>query len=215
MSTEKKEEVIFDCFPVGYLQCNCSIIGDPLSKQGIVVDPGGDPEIIKEKVEAFGLKISHIIHTHAHYDHIIAAGQVKDFTGAEIGLHKEDEFLWDMLETQCQMFGFPYNPIPKPDFYLKDEQHLSCCGGVALHTPGHTPGSTSFWFEKAKILLAGDTLFQRSIGRTDLWGGNFESIQSSIQNKLYTLSDDALVVTGHGPNTSLAEEREMNPFVKG
>jgi glyoxylase-like metal-dependent hydrolase (beta-lactamase superfamily II) len=105
--------------------------------------------------------------------------------------------------------------LPDPDFYLKDDHDLNCCGGVAIHTPGHTPGSTSFWFDEAKTLIAGDTLFQGSIGRTDLPGGNFEQIISSIKERLYTLDEDAVVITGHGPNTSIGQEKASNGFVRG
>jgi len=206
--------MIFECFPVGHLQCNCSIVADPVSKKGIVIDPGGDPELIQSVIAKHSLTITDIIHTHAHYDHIIAAGDIKKITGASIGLHKEDKFLWDMLETQCQMFGLPYNPVPETDYFIKDNHDLKCCGGVALHAPGHTQGSTSFWFEHSQLLIAGDTLFKRSIGRTDLWGGDFELIQKSIRERLYTLDDKARVITGHGPETILGEEKTQNPFVK-
>lgn len=209
-----KNEIIFESFPVGALQCNCTIVGDPLTKKGVVIDPGGDAGKITEVIKANDLKITNIIHTHAHYDHIIASGEIKKNTGAAIGLHREDKFLWDMLETQCQMFGLPYNPIPEPDYFIEDGHDLDCCGGVAIHTPGHTPGSSSFWFELARILIAGDTLFKRSIGRTDLWGGDYNLIQKSIRERLYTLDDDARVITGHGPETILGEEKSQNPFVK-
>jgi len=212
MSHETK--VIVKTFPAGPLQCNCSIIGDPASKKALVVDPGGDAEKILGLLKELGLTVVAIIHTHAHLDHILAAGEIKKATGAPILLHKEDQFLWDILDQQCEMFGVPYTPLPDPDHYLDDDQALDCCGGVAIHTPGHTPGSTSFWFEDSKILIAGDTLFKGSIGRTDLWGGDFETIIKSIKERLYSLDEEAQVITGHGESTTIGLEKSSNMFVK-
>lgn len=164
--------LIRETFPVGPLQCNCTIIGDPLTRKAIVVDPGGDHELILQRLDRLGLQVVSIIHTHAHLDHFLASGEMKKRTGASLHLHKDDQFLWDNLEMQCQLFGVPYTPVPAPDRWLADDEELACGCGVALHTPGHTPGSMSFWFPRAKLLIAGDTLFRRGIGRTDLWGGD-------------------------------------------
>jgi len=202
-------------FPVGPLQCNCSIIGDPVSKRAVVVDPGGDADKILKLVNELGLTVIAIVHTHAHLDHILAAGDIRKATGAPIHLHEADQFLWDILEQQCAMFGVPYRPLPDPDRYLRDDQDLGCCGGVALHTPGHTPGSTSFWFASARTLIAGDTLFRGSIGRTDLWGGDHRAPLKSIRERLYTLDDDATVITGHGPSTRIGLEKQSNMFIRG
>lgn len=117
-------------------------------------------------------------------------------------LHKDDQPLWDNLQMQCQMFGVPYTPVPPPDRWLGDDEELACGCGVALHTPGHTPGSMSFWFADAKLLIAGDTLFRRGIGRTDLWGGDQRAIVRSIKERLYRLDEEAVVVTGHGGYSS-------------
>ena len=206
--------LIRETFPVGPLQCHCTIIGDPLTKKAIVVDPGGNPELIMARLEKHGLKVVSIIHTHAHLDHFLASGQMKEKTGATLHLHKEDQFLWDNLEMQCRMFGVPYTPVPAPDQWLADDQALDCGCGVALHTPGHTPGSMSFWFADAKLLIAGDTLFKRGIGRTDLWGGDYPTIERSIRERLYTLDEEATVVTGHGPDTVLGDEMRDNPFIR-
>ncbi len=214
-SIQPQQGVIRKTFPVGPLQCNCTILGDTRTGKAIVVDPGGDADIIMAELQALDLKVVAIYHTHAHLDHILAAGEIKAQTGAPIHLHEADKFLWDMLEQQCRMFGVPYQAQPDPDHWIKDDQDLGCCGGVALHTPGHSPGSTSFWFDEAKLLVAGDTLFRRSIGRTDLWGGDYKQIETSIKERIFSLDDAAVVVTGHGPDTSIGEEREENPFMRG
>ncbi len=206
--------LISETFPVGPLQCNCTIVGDPLTGRAIVVDPGGDPQRILARIEALGLRVVSIIHTHAHLDHFLASGQIKERTGATLHLHKDDQFLWDSLEQQCALFGVPYVPVPAPDFWLVDDEALACGCGVALHTPGHTPGSMSFWFPDAKLLLAGDTLFRRGVGRTDLWGGDYATIERSIRQRLYCLDEDAIVITGHGPQTRLGDEMRDNPFVR-
>lgn len=207
--------VIATSFPVGPLQCNCTIIGDPVTRKAIVVDPGGDARRILAFLQEHNLQLVSIVHTHGHLDHILAAGELKEATGAEIKIHEGDRFLWETVEQQCQAFGVPYRPLPAPDGWLKDDEALACCGGVAMHTPGHTPGSTCFWFGEQKLLLAGDTLFFRSVGRTDFPGGDFQQIVSSIRDRLYTLDEDTLVVTGHGQNTTIGEELRENPFVRG
>ena len=214
MTDNTQSRFIIKTFPVGPLQCNCSIIGDSLSKIALVIDPGGDAQQILALLKQLDLKAIAIIHTHAHLDHILAAGEIKKATGAPIYLHQSDKFLWDGVEQQCAMFGVPPVSLPEPDHYLQDDQDLGCCGGVAIHTPGHTPGSVSFWFEQYKTLIAGDTLFLGSIGRTDLPGGNFEQIVTSIKERIYTLDDDAMVVTGHGPNTTIENEKVANGFVR-
>ena len=213
---EVRGDIIFESFPAGPLQCNCSIIGDPISKKCLIVDPGGDPDKIMGVVEEHELKVVGIVHTHAHLDHILASAEIQNRTGAPLQLHQGDMFLWSALESQCERFGVPYTPTPaEPDGWLDDESLLDCCGGVTLHTPGHTPGSVSFWFENHDLLIAGDTLFQMGIGRTDLPGGSFNEIEKSIKDKLFGIADDALVITGHGPATSLSFERQANPFFGG
>ena len=203
-------------FPVPPLGCNCSIIGDPVSKDALVVDPGGAVEQILNEVRALGLTVTRILHTHAHFDHFLASGEMKHATGAILCLHQDDRELWDMLEVQCRVFGVPYVPVPAPDYWLKDEEKLSVgrITTVALHTPGHTPGSMSFHVPEGGVVLAGDTLFRGSIGRTDLWGGDFDAIERSIRERLYTLDDATLVVTGHGPETEIGWEKERNQFVR-
>ena len=209
-------DIIVETIPVGPLQCNCTILGDLVSRKAIVVDPGGDAEILLERLVELNLQVERIIHTHAHLDHFLASGKMKEATGAKLALHREDLFLWDMLEDQCRMFGIPFEPPPPPDQWLENEEEidLNDLQGKALHTPGHTPGSMCFLFESKKLLIAGDTLFQGSIGRTDLWGGDFKKIEKSIQEKLYTLDEETSVITGHGESTSIGHEMRANSFVR-
>lgn len=204
-------------FPVPPLGCNCSILGDPVTKQAIVVDPGGDHERILKEVHGLGLTVVSVLHTHAHFDHFLASGDIKKATGATLCLHSDDRDLWQMLELQCRTFGVPYAPVPLPDYWLQDDEKV-ILGGIearALHTPGHTPGSMCFHVASHNLLLSGDTLFRGGIGRTDLWGGDFSAIEHSIRERLYCLDDDTHVVTGHGPETQIGLEREYNPYVNG
>ena len=212
----KVPELIVETLPVGHLQCNCTILGDPVSRKAIVVDPGGDAELLIERLLELDLQVERIIHTHAHLDHFLASGKLKEATGAKLALHRDDLFLWDMLEDQCRMFGIPFEKTPPPDQWLEHEEKIELKGvqGKALHTPGHTPGSMCFLFEKQKLLIAGDTLFQGSIGRTDLWGGDYQKIEESIREKLYTLDEDISVITGHGESTSIGHEMRSNSFVR-
>lgn len=203
-------------FSVPPLGCNCSIIGDPVTRQAIVVDPGGTPERILHELRRLGLTAVHLLHTHAHFDHFLAAGELKRATGAVLCLHQDDLDLWKNLELQCRMFGVSYVPVPPPDYWLRDEEKVLVgqVSVVAIHTPGHTPGSMSFHLPQENLVLAGDTLFRGSIGRTDLWGGDFDAIERSIRERLYTLHDATTVVTGHGPETEIGWEKEANQFVR-
>ena len=196
-------ELIVETRPVGPLQCNCTILGDPESRKAIIVDPGGDAEVLLQRLVELDLQVERIIHTHAHLDHFLASGKMKEATGANLALHKDDFFLWDKLEDQCRMFGIPYEQI-----------EIEKTMGKALHTPGHTPGSMCFLFDSQKLLIAGDTLFQGSIGRTDLWGGDYSKIEQSIQGKLYTLDEATNVITGHGESTTIGREMRSNNFVR-
>lgn len=205
--------IVRKSFPVGPLQCNCTVIGDTETGIGYVFDPGGDAARIMATVENLGLKIVGIIHTHAHLDHILAAGEIRKQTGAPVWLHRSDKNLWDSLEMQCRMWGVPYSPVGDPDHWIEDEQDLEC-GGNCIHTPGHTPGSTSFYFEGASLLIAGDTLFMGSVGRTDFPGGDMGQLKKSIQQKIYRLDESAVVVPGHGPETSIGREMRSNAFVR-
>jgi hydroxyacylglutathione hydrolase len=208
--------VIRKTFAVPPLGCNCTILGDAVTKQAVVVDPGGAPERILHECAQLGLTVTHILHTHAHFDHFLAAGEIKKATGAVICLHRDDLELWKNVDMQCRLFGVPPAPVPLPEYWLADEEKLRIgqVALIALHTPGHTPGSMSFHLPDDKLVLAGDTLFRGSIGRTDLWGGDFDAIEQSIRERLYTLEDATAVVTGHGPETEIGLEKESNQFVR-
>ena len=206
-----------ETFPVGPLSCNCTIIGNKVDKSALIIDPGGDANKILNVLNREGFENISVIHTHAHFDHFLASGDIKAKTGADLGLHKDDKVLWDHLEDQCRMFGMPYKPVPAPNVWLEHGQDLYIGkqkAGCALHTPGHSPGSMSFQFDALKVLVAGDTLFQGGIGRTDLWGGDFSKIEHSITNIIFNLDESYKVVTGHGPSTTIGSEIRTNPYVK-
>jgi glyoxylase-like metal-dependent hydrolase (beta-lactamase superfamily II) len=208
--------MIIKTFPVPPLGCNCTILGDPATKRAIVVDPGGAFEQILAEVRNLGLTVTSILHTHAHFDHFLASTAIKQATGARLCLHEADQRLWDMLDRQCELFGVASAPVVEPDHYLHDEEKIPVgeAEGVALHTPGHTPGSMSFYFQSARLLLAGDTLFRGAIGRTDLWGGDFKAIERSIKERLYTLDETTRVITGHGAETQIGREKDDNMYIR-
>ena len=209
--------LLLETFPVGDFQCNCSVLACPDTKEAIVVDPGGEPERILEIVKHYDLSVRWIVHTHAHLDHIASTRDVKEQAGGTIALHDDDRFLYDGFLMQAQMFGWRVRPVLPVEHSLKDGETLAFGKREArvLHTPGHTPGSCCFALEGSSgpLLLAGDTLFQRSIGRTDLPGGDFATIERSIRERLYTLDPDTRVIPGHGPATTIGDERRQNPFV--
>lgn len=202
-----------ESFPVGPLGCNCSLIWDPESGRGLVVDPGGDGAKIRRRVEALGFTVTALLHTHAHFDHVGATRELQDLWQCPAHLHGDDGFLIEALAQQTGMFGMP--AIPRPDMAAlhAGDRHLDL---TTLHTPGHTPGSCCFHgeFEKGRVVLAGDTLFRGGVGRTDLWGGSWEHLEESIRRELYVLDGATLVIPGHGPATTIGEEAEGNPFVR-
>lgn len=208
--------MILKTFPVPPLGCNCSIIGDPVTKKAIVVDPGGAVEQILQEVRALGLTVERILHTHAHFDHFLASSELKRATGATLCLHEQDKLLWEKLDVQCKLFGVASAPALMPEYFLKDEEQIGIgeLTGIALHTPGHTPGSMSFHFPSAQLVLAGDTLFRGAIGRTDLWGGDFNAIERSIRERLYTLDEQTRVITGHGDETIIGLEKDENAYIR-
>jgi glyoxylase-like metal-dependent hydrolase (beta-lactamase superfamily II) len=207
-----------ETIPVGPLQCNCSILGDPGSGEALVIDPGDEPEKILEALRASRLTPVALLHTHAHFDHIGGSRRVHETTAAPIRLHAADFPLYDALPAQAAHFGLSAEDPAPPDRAVEDGEVIRFGGFAvtAIHTPGHTPGSTCYHLNGAGgILFSGDTLFRRSIGRTDLWGGDSRTILSSIRERLYRLPADLRVICGHGPDTTIGEESARNPFVRG
>lgn len=220
--------LVVDTFPVGPLQCNCTILGDRASGSAVVVDPGWDAGVILERVEQLGLRVSALAHTHAHIDHINATSEVHRALEASCMLHEADLPLYNGIRQQASLlasWGLPLDPgsevhePPEPERLLVEGDQVGRGRHAleVLHTPGHTPGSLCFLLRQGghALVLAGDTLFLGGVGRTDLWGGDFGELRSSISSKLYRLPDDTLVLPGHGPGTTIGRERGSNPFVPG
>jgi hydroxyacylglutathione hydrolase len=241
MSTELIHEVI----PVGMLQCNCSILGDPVTREALVVDPGDDVDQILAILQKHKLTVRAIISTHTHIDHVGGLAQLHAVTGAPVLIHEADMPLYENLDEQARFLGTVRPPTTKIDEYVKDGDTLRWGRYTArvIHTPGHTPGSISLFSDAARtterseresggpltrahaakaetiaqpaspLLIAGDTLFQGSIGRTDLWGGSMRDLLRSIHEKLLVLPEATRVIAGHGDETTIGAEREQNPFL--
>lgn len=202
--------------PLGALQCNCSILGCEKTGEAIVIDPGDEAPRIISLLEKNKLKAKYIVHTHAHFDHLGATQGVFDHSHSEVCLHREDQFLYDNVAMQCALFGFAAKPVPGITNFLSqgDVLRFGDYKLDVLHTPGHTPGSLSFHVKAdTPLLFTGDTLFQQSIGRTDLWGGDYNLILKSIQERLMQFSDNTVVHPGHGPSSTIGFERRENPFL--
>jgi glyoxylase-like metal-dependent hydrolase (beta-lactamase superfamily II) len=208
--------MIHEILPVGPLQCNCSIIGDEASREAMVIDPGDDIADVLALIQKHNLQVKQIVVTHAHIDHVGGAMKLRAATGAPILLNQNDYTLLKMLDVQAAWIGVPPPGNVDIDHSISDLDKVQAGSLVAqvMQTPGHTEGSICLYFPAQKKLIAGDTLFAGSIGRTDLPGGSFEKIISSIHEKLLTLPDETIVVPGHGPLTSIGEERESNPFLQ-
>jgi hydroxyacylglutathione hydrolase len=234
---QENEKLIHEILPVGMLQCNCHIVGDPRTREAIVIDPGDDAARILEVVERHHFKVVAIVVTHTHIDHVIGLRRVHDATGAPVYVHADDLDLYRMLEVQASWLGWK-TPEKAHIDQLMQEGDVIRWGGFSaqiLHTPGHTPGSICLYMpsdihaasaeENAASgksagggtgqLFAGDTLFSGSIGRTDLWGGSFQGIIRSLKGKLLELPDDTVVYPGHGDMTTIGKERATNPFLVG
>ena len=202
-----------ETFPVGPLGCNCSLLWEPDTGLGVVVDPGGDGAKIRKRVEALGFKVTALLHTHAHFDHVGATRELQDLWQCPAFLHEGDGYLLENLDMQTGLFGMAGIPKPSVEQLAHGDHHHEL---TVLHTPGHTPGSCCFHgdFELGQVVLSGDTLFQGGVGRTDLWGGSWSQLEESIRRHLYTLAPGTLVIPGHGPSTTIGEEAENNAFVR-
>ena len=199
---------------VGPLACNCYVVGDPASMEAIVIDPGDDADLLAEDIAAKGLRITAIVATHAHFDHIVAAGRLRELTGAPFHLEARDKPLLAWMQESGRMFLGLELPAPPEIDTETSEGDILVAGAVSLqvlHTPGHSPGSISLVHDDA--VFSGDTLFAGSIGRSDLPGGDTETLLAAIRNKLFSLPEHLPVYPGHGPATTLERERASNPFV--
>ena len=207
--------MILETFPVGPLQCNCTLLGDEDAREAIVIDPGDEVTQIYRRVTDLGLKLKQILVTHGHIDHVGGALKLKRLTGAPIFLNENDLPLLKMMDAQAAWLGIPTPEVSAPDSSLTDGMRvgLDRYPAEVLHTPGHTQGSICLHFVPLKMLIAGDTLFAGSIGRTDLPGGNSHQIIESIESRLLPLADDTRVLPGHGPTTTIGAERNHNPFL--
>jgi hydroxyacylglutathione hydrolase len=227
------QELIHEIIPVGMLQCNCHVVGDPQTHEAIVIDPGDDAARILEVIERHCLKVTAIVVTHTHIDHVVGLQRVRETTGAPVYLHADDLGLYRMLDVQATWLGWRTPQQVQIDQLVREGDVIRWGGYAAqiLHTPGHTPGSICLYMpsdlpaSQSEIdapkparrgtghLFAGDTLFAGSIGRTDLWGGSFEGIIDSLKGKLLELPDATIVYPGHGETTTIGKERTTNPFL--
>lgn len=209
--------MIHEILPVGPLQCNCSIFGDETTREGIVVDPGDEIDKIEAILGKHALTVKWIVVTHAHIDHIGGAAKLRARTGAPIYMNEADFVLCANLAVQAAWLGMPEPEPTEIDVKLRDGDALNLAGTKfdVLHTPGHTQGSVSLLILSENKLVAGDTLFRDSIGRTDLPGGDHHQLLSSIKTKLLALDDGVEVVCGHGPGTTIGRERSWNMFLRG
>ncbi len=210
--------MIHEILPVGLLACNCSILGDEATGEAVVIDPGDEIERVEEILARHNLKAKYIVATHAHIDHIGGIEKLQRATGAAVMMHQADLPLYRDLGGLAMMLGLPPPGLAEVDQFLKEGDRL-VCGSLALevlHTPGHSPGSLSLHLPGEQVrIFSGDTLFRGSIGRTDLWGGSYSEILRSIRDTLLRFPDETPVFPGHGPATTLGEEREHNPFLRG
>jgi glyoxylase-like metal-dependent hydrolase (beta-lactamase superfamily II) len=210
--------MLVEHFPVGPLGCNCSIVADDVAKKAIVIDPGGDFERIRRRLDHHGLTVTAIVHTHTHVDHVGATAPLQNHCCAAAHIHESDRFLYDMLPVQARLLGLPLPPICDMQGTLRDDFSLRA-GALelcVLHTPGHTPGSVCFTIAHGdeRWAFTGDTLFRGSIGRTDLWGGDHAALRRSLVERLVPLPEETTVVPGHGALTTIAQERRLNPFLR-
>jgi len=207
--------LIIERLVVGPLQTNCYIVGDEVSREGIVIDPGGDADLILETVRRLKLNVKLVVNTHGHFDHIMANREVMEATGAPLAIHSDDaNMLTNPLRSFALLVG-KIHPSP-PATVLLEEGSTVEVGSIklqVLHTPGHSAGSISLWCANDKVVFSGDVLFNMGIGRTDFPGASQRVLLRSIQEKLLTLPDETVVYPGHGPQTTIGVERAHNPFL--
>jgi hydroxyacylglutathione hydrolase len=208
--------MILESFPVGPLRCNCTILGDEVTHEAVVVDPGDNIAEIVSRLQKHGLALRQIVITHAHIDHVGGAALLKKATGAPVFLNQNDLGLLGAMEMQAGWLGIPTPEVAPPDASADDglTVGLATLPAEVIHTPGHTPGSICLLFPNQQLLIAGDTLFAGSIGRTDLPGGDGRQILRSLRDRLMVLPDTTRVLPGHGGDTTIGEEKQSNPFLQ-
>ncbi|MBM4053569.1 MAG: MBL fold metallo-hydrolase [Planctomycetes bacterium] len=208
----KSPDIIFETLEVGPLAVNCYIIGSKTDNTAAVIDAGGNVKEIVNILKKRNLTLKYIINTHAHFDHVGGVSELHDLTGAPFLLHKEDSPLLDFLNEQSDFFGLPSIPKPIINKHLIDNEEIALGDDAIriIHTPGHSPGCVCFLLNDT--VFTGDTLFAGSIGRTDLYGGSIDTLINSVKTRLFTLEDKVLVYPGHGPVTTIGQEKKHNPF---
>mmetsp|Transcript_34419 Transcript_34419/g.103001 ORF Transcript_34419/g.103001 Transcript_34419/m.103001 type:complete len:226 (-) Transcript_34419:410-1087(-) len=215
-----------ESFEVPPLGCNCTIIGDRSTNDCIVVDPGGDSEKILAKIKSNGLTLRRVLITHGHLDHVAAGQALKEKTGCDILMHQDDLGLYERVADQCCDFRItpPKTPLPKPDAFVEDGTVIQWSPSYTvecIHCPGHTPGSTSYYFPECNLVCPGDTLFKGSVGRTSWYGipslqgtSDAQQLVGSIKYKLMSLPSETKVVSGHGEHTTIKDEQQYNPYIR-
>lgn len=213
----KDGNMIFDTIVVGQLGVNCFIMADEDSKEGIVVDPGADSEVIIAAVRKRGIKLLYILNTHGHFDHVGANRQLVAATGAKLLINRDDEPYLGRAARSAVMYGLTAEDSPLPDAHLTDGQKITFGRHEirVIHIPGHSPGGSCFYLQAEKMLLSGDSLFADSIGRTDLPGGSQQQLVAGIRTKLLILPVETRVYPGHGPATTIGHEKQHNPYLGG
>ncbi len=208
--------MILEIFPVGLLRCNCTVLGDETTGEAIVVDPGDDIPLILKRLAAHRLTLKQIVVTHAHIDHVGGALALRRQTGAPVYLNENDLELLEAMPKQAEWLGVVAPEVAAPDYNAVEGTVVGVTGieGNVLHTPGHTQGSISLHFPKERLLIAGDTLFAGTIGRTDLPGGDMKKILVSVRERLLALPPETRVIAGHGMETTIGREQESNPFAR-
>jgi glyoxylase-like metal-dependent hydrolase (beta-lactamase superfamily II) len=204
--------MIFKKFVVGPLEVNCYLVADNETKEGIVVDPGDNVEEIYKFIEKEGIKVKYIINTHCHFDHSGGNKKLKELTGAQLLIHEKEKPILDRMDTSASLWGFYVDKSPEPDGYLKDGDVIKL-GNInieVIHTPGHSPGGICL--KIGNKVITGDTLFAGGIGRTDFPGGDYDILIKSIKEKLFTMPEDTEIYPGHGPSSTIKNEKYFNPF---
>ena len=216
MVSNSEQEVLLSSAVLGPLQTNSYLIGHLPTREAVLIDGGAIPLPLLKLVRINTLQVKYVLLTHTHFDHIVGIEEVRQTYGCKVGMHKAEEPILKASRTAAVRWGLDPPKLQAPDFILRDEERISV-GDLtltALLTPGHSPGGLSFYSEDLGVVFSGDTLFLQSIGRSDFPGGDFETLISSIKNRLFALPDETRVAPGHGPSTTISQEKRSNPFVK-